>query len=305
LTTGAELIGKSWPPATYEIGREKIREYATAVGETNPIYFQPDEAVRAGFSALAAPPMFCAVYCAPAMARAAFDPALGIDRARLVHGEQDFEWAEPVCAGDAITTTCELADVHMSGANAFYVFDSISRNQDGEETLRARYTGIVRGPKSRDADAEPATAARAAASPSATKQGLPGELSPGHEIPEFKFTPDKYVPFRYAGASGDFTPIHIDADFARAVGLPGIILHGLYTMALVARGQVEAAGGDPRALRRLRVQFRGVALPEIEISVGGRVKEVVNGTAVIETWAAQAGRRIVRNAESVLTTRRT
>src|SRR5205823_8394266 len=95
----------------------------------------------------------------------------------------------------------------------------------------------------------------------------------GDQIPELKMPPDKYLPHRYAGASGDYNPIHIDPEFARAVGLPGNILHGLYSMAQVARGMSAAAGGDPRVLRRLSVQFRGMGMPEQEIAVTGTVRE--------------------------------
>jgi acyl dehydratase len=117
---------------------------------------------------------------------------------------------------------------------------------------------------------------------------------------ELKITPDKYLPHRYAGASGDFNPIHIDPEFARQVGLPGNILHGLYTMAQVARANVNAAGGDPRALKRLSVQFRGMGVPEREITVTGTVKEERDGRVVVETEAEQAGKRIIRNAEAEL-----
>ena len=126
------------------------------------------------------------------------------------------------------------------------------------------------------------------------------EMRAGEPIPVLRVTPDKYLPHRYAGASGDFNPIHIDPEFAKSVGLPSTILHGLYTMALVARASVAAAGGDPRALRRLSVQFRGMAVPEQEIVVTGSVREVDGGRVVIETEAQQAGKRIVRNAEAEL-----
>jgi acyl dehydratase len=120
----------------------------------------------------------------------------------------------------------------------------------------------------------------------------------GENIPELKITPDKYLPHRYAGASGDFNPIHIDPEFAKAVGLPGNILHGLYGMAQVARAQVQAAGGDPRSLKRLSVQFRGMGFPEQEITVTGTVKDERDGRLVIETVAEQAGNQIIRNAEA-------
>jgi acyl dehydratase len=127
-----------------------------------------------------------------------------------------------------------------------------------------------------------------------------GELNPGDAIVELRVTPDKYLPHRYAGASGDFNPIHIDVEFAKAVGLPQNILHGLYSMGIVARGCVEAACGDPRALKRLRVQFRGMGVPEQEIAVTGTVSEVGDGRATVEVEAAQGDNRIIRNAEAEL-----
>ncbi len=126
------------------------------------------------------------------------------------------------------------------------------------------------------------------------------ELNVGDAIPELRVTPDKYLPHRYAGASGDFNPIHIDNDFAQMVGLPRNILHGLYSMAQVARAQSEAAGGDPRALKRLSVQFRGMGVPEEEIVVTGTVVERKGDQVVIATEAFQAGNGIVRNAEAEL-----
>ena len=126
-------------------------------------------------------------------------------------------------------------------------------------------------------------------------------MEPGDQIPELKVTPDKSLPYRYAGASGDFNPIHIDPEFAKAVGLPGNILHGLYDMALVARANVQAAGGDLRKLKRLSVQFRGMGFPEQEITVSGTVKEVRDGRAIIDTVAEQGGNKIIKNAEAELT----
>ena len=124
------------------------------------------------------------------------------------------------------------------------------------------------------------------------------DLNPGDSIPEVKVTPDKYLPHRYAGASGDFNPIHIDNDFATMVGLPRNILHGLYSMAQVARAQTEAAGGDPRTLKRLKVQFRGMGVPEEEIVVTGTVRERDGDTVIVDTEATQAGNGIIRNAEA-------
>ncbi len=122
----------------------------------------------------------------------------------------------------------------------------------------------------------------------------------GDPVPELKVTPDKYLPHRYAGASGDFNPIHIDDEFAKAVGLPRNILHGLYSMGLVARANAALSGGDPRALRRLSVQFRGMGMPEQEIVVSGTVKSVEGNRVVVDTVATQGDTSIVKNAEAEL-----
>lgn len=120
-------------------------------------------------------------------------------------------------------------------------------------------------------------------------------LQSGEQIPELKVTPDKYLPVRYAGASGDFNPIHTDKEFATAVGLPSNILHGLYSMAQVARALTDAGGG-PESLQSLTVQFRGMGLPEQEITVSGTVREVADGVATVDTVAEQNGTQIIRNA---------
>jgi acyl dehydratase len=125
------------------------------------------------------------------------------------------------------------------------------------------------------------------------------DLSVGEQIPEVRIIPDKFLTVRYAGASGDFNPIHIDEEFAKAVGLPGRILHGLWTMAQVARAQTEAAGG-PEHLKRLSVQFRGMGVPEQEVVVSGTVRESADGRAIVDTVAEQAGKQIIRNAEAEL-----
>ena len=126
------------------------------------------------------------------------------------------------------------------------------------------------------------------------------DLKQGDSLPELRVTPDACLTKRYAEASGDSNPIHIDPEFAKSVGLPGAILHGLYSMAQVARAHTEAAGGDPRALKRLSVQFRGMGFPEQEIVVSATVKESSDGRIVTDTVAAQGDNRIIRNAEAEL-----
>jgi 3-hydroxybutyryl-CoA dehydratase len=124
------------------------------------------------------------------------------------------------------------------------------------------------------------------------------DFNVGDQVPELRVTPDKYLPHRYAGASGDFNPIHIDDEFAKAVGLPRNILHGLFSMGLVARANAALAGGDPRALKKLSVQFRGMGMPEQEIVVSGTVRSVDGDRVVVDTVAAQGETQIIKNAEA-------
>ena len=140
--------------------------------------------------------------------------------AAMVHGGQVFEWGEPVCSGDEITTTSKCLSIEEKDGKGFYVFETVSVNQDG---------------------------ARSCAAPGPTSSGGSemSDLNVGDAVPELRVTPDKYLPHRYAGASGDFNPIHIDDEFAKMVGLPRNILHGLYSMGLVAR----ANAASPAATR--------------------------------------------------------
>jgi acyl dehydratase len=125
-------------------------------------------------------------------------------------------------------------------------------------------------------------------------------LNAGDQIPEQRVTPDKYLPHRYAGASGDFNPIHIDDELAKAVGLPRNLLHGLYSMGLVAKANAAVADGDPRALKRLSVQMRGMGVPEAEIVVTGTVKSADGNRVVIDTVAQQGETTLIKNAEAEL-----
>jgi acyl dehydratase len=144
LAINEDLKGKTYPPFEYEVGREKIREYARAVGEDNPIYFEPDAARAAGFRNVVAPPMFCVVYSAGAMGPAILDPDLAINLMMMVHGQQDFEWGEPVVAGDVITTEVEVKNLYEKDGKEFYIWESSSKNQDGKSTVKGTWTNIVR-----------------------------------------------------------------------------------------------------------------------------------------------------------------
>ncbi|HUR86452.1 MAG TPA: MaoC family dehydratase N-terminal domain-containing protein [Solirubrobacteraceae bacterium] len=143
VDTGA--VGKNYPPATYAVGREKIREYALAVGETNLLHLDVEAARAAGHEDVVAPPMFAVVYALPSVIPAIFDPEVGIDFARMVHGGQEFEWGQLVVAGDEISTAVAVSEISERGDNSFFVFESTSENQRGETVCVGRWTNIVRG----------------------------------------------------------------------------------------------------------------------------------------------------------------
>ena len=145
MPVNTKAIGKQYDHVVYAVGREKIREYARAVGETNPVHLDLDAARAAGFADLVAPPMFAVVYSAPAVGPPIFDPEIELNFAMMVHGGQEFVWGEPVVAGDEITTTASVKDISERDGRGYYVFESVSVNQSGEEVCRGTWTNIVRG----------------------------------------------------------------------------------------------------------------------------------------------------------------
>jgi acyl dehydratase len=140
-----EAIGKQWPATEYEVGKEKIREYATVIGLDNPVHFDREAAKAAGYREVVAPPMFCVVYSAPALTPAMFDPEVGINFAAMVHGGQEFEWGEPACSGDQITTSAKCREIFEKDGKGFYVFETVSVNGNGDQVVCGTWTNIVRG----------------------------------------------------------------------------------------------------------------------------------------------------------------
>jgi acyl dehydratase len=140
-----DAIGKEWPTTTYEVGKEKIGEYARVIGIDNPVHFDRTAAREAGFRDVVAPPMFCVVYSAPALAPAMFDDEVAMNFAAMVHGGQEFAWEEPACSGDEIATTAKCLEIFEKDGKGFYVFETNSVNQNGDQVVKATWTNIVRG----------------------------------------------------------------------------------------------------------------------------------------------------------------
>jgi acyl dehydratase len=145
MPVNAQAVGKTYEPTIYAVGREKIKEYALAVGETNPVYLDVEAARAAGYADVVAPPMFAVVYSSPAVGPSIFDPDLEINFPMMVHGAQEFEWGPLVVAGDEITTTASVKDISERAGLGYYVFETISTNQRGEQVSGGTWTNIVRG----------------------------------------------------------------------------------------------------------------------------------------------------------------
>ena len=145
MPVNAQAVGKTYEPVVYAVGREKIKEYAHAVGETNPVHLDVEAARAAGYADVVAPPMFAVVYSSPAVAVPMLDPELEINFAMLVHGGQEFTWGPLVVAQDEITTIASVKDISERAGLGYYVLETISTNQRGEQVCRGTWTNIVRG----------------------------------------------------------------------------------------------------------------------------------------------------------------
>ena len=141
----AKFIGKEYPVTEYEIGREKMKEYAAAVGDMNPMYHDREAGKKSKYGDNIAPPNFAAVYNLMGCAQMFFDAELSLNFAMLVHGEQDFEFVKPVMPGDVITTTGKIVDIAVKGNNDVVKFEARSTNQDGELVTIGRATFVIRG----------------------------------------------------------------------------------------------------------------------------------------------------------------
>ncbi|MDP4013785.1 MAG: MaoC family dehydratase N-terminal domain-containing protein [Candidatus Nanopelagicales bacterium] len=146
MAINQSFVGKAYPKApVYEVGREKIREFATAIGDFNPAYHNVDAARELGHDDLIAPPTFPFVLTIKSLALAMFDPDLGLDYGRVVHGEQHFDYVRPIQAGDRLTVSTVIDDIHASGSNEFLTAKSEVRTSDGELVVTTREVIVSRG----------------------------------------------------------------------------------------------------------------------------------------------------------------
>jgi acyl dehydratase len=262
-----EFIGREYPPLSATVTLEALQNYARAYNDGNPRYF--DAAAPGG---IVAPPMFGVVVTWMSVVGAVGDPALGADLLRLLHAEQDMEFLAPLRPGDEITTVARVASIEARPGGEAMALELNSRNRAGAPVLRTVFGIFIRAAR-RDRSAT--GRAERPVSPS------------GDSMLAVEQTIDRDQTFRYAEASGDRNPIHVDENVAKMAGLPGIVVHGLCTMAFTSKVMIDGlCGGDPVRLRRLRVQFSRPVFPGQSITT--RVWAITT-----KMWAdgERAGRR--------------
>jgi acyl dehydratase len=235
------FIGREYPPKTISVTREALQKYARAYNDENPRYF--DEAA----GEIVAPPMFGVVVTWMSVVEAIGDPQLGADLLRLLHSEQDMEFVAPLRPGDEISATARIASIEARPGGEAMMLELYSRNRAGEVVLKTQFGIFIRAAR-RDRSAAPRAERTAAPS--------------GDPILAATQTIELDQTFRYAEASGDINPIHVDENVAKMAGLPGIIVHGLCTMAFASKVIIDGlCGGNPERLKRLRAQFSRPVFP--------------------------------------------
>ncbi|MCP4004365.1 MAG: dehydratase [bacterium] len=242
MPMNTELVGRSYPETRYRVSTEATQKYALATNDFNPRFFE-------GAPDLIAPPVFPVVYHPRALGQAIGDPELGIDFKRALHGEQDMRFHAPIRPDDEITTAARIESIRAKGTGETITLDLVSHNQNGVLVESTLFTLFVRGPSGAPSNDREKSAAERPAPASDPIARVAQQL-------------DDDQTFRYSEASGDRTKIHLDEGAARRAGLPGIIGHGLCTMAFVSRALIdELADGDPTRLARLSLRFAQPVIP--------------------------------------------
>ncbi len=234
------LIGKQYPAHDYGVTAEAVGKYARAYNEENPLFFEagPSHGVLA-------PPMFGVVLGWLPIMTVVTDSELNVDVLRLLHAEQDMRFVLPVVSGDIITSTASLVDIEDRTGGEAFTLAVDSTNQRGQTVQHMRFTAFIRGERRRGRSF-------GAFGPSPQVQPL---LRVAQSI-----DPDQT--YRYADASGDRNPIHLDENIARMAGLPGIIVHGLCTMAFTSKVMIDhLCEREPSRLKRLRARFSRPVFP--------------------------------------------
>ena len=238
----AELIGKKYTESTYEVTAEAIEKYARATNDLNERYLG---------EGVVASPVFPIVAAFNSFMEAAMDPELGADLLRLVHGQEEHLLHAPIAPGDILTVVPMLESVESQDAGETFTVAAAITKEDGSPAADVRGTMFIRGTGDRRAAAAAASSDAPASEP----------------VYEETTKVDEDQTFRYAEASGDRNPIHLDENTARTAGLPGIILHGMCTMAIATKGAVDGlAGGDPTRVRRVSVRFSRPVIPGVELT---------------------------------------
>ncbi|HZC45885.1 MAG TPA: MaoC/PaaZ C-terminal domain-containing protein [Candidatus Acidoferrum sp.] len=235
-------VGREYPPVTTNVTLDSIQNYARAYNDDNPAFF---DASRAG--GIVAPPMFGVTVTWDALMKAMMDPDLHVDLLRLVHGEQDMEFPNPIRPGDEITAFAKIISIETKASGETLTVGLNALNQEGQSVQRTLFSAFIRGARNRDAAA------------SGQRAVEPDRAAPAFTVAQ---TIDKDQTYRYADASGDRNPIHVDENIAKMAGLPGIIVHGLCTMAFTSKVAIDQLClSDPNRLKRLCVRFSRPVLP--------------------------------------------
>jgi acyl dehydratase len=299
------LVGKEYPPIRYEVGREKLREFAIAVGETDPVYHDEQAARAAGHPDLPAVPTFPVVLGFRAGAAVTGDPELGLDYSRVVHGEQAFSYGRPPRAGDRLLAAARVAAIEAKGRHELLTIATNVTTEAGEPVCQATSLLISRGTAAEGAGSSvapgeaPQPGSEQATSATGPRRSAAG-VAAGDDIGELREPIDRLDLIRYAGASGDFNVIHWSDEAATAVGLPGVIAHGMYSMGVAAR-LVAGWAGDPAALRRLRVRFSAMIRPGQTLVVRGQVAELNGGRAELRfSGADEQGDKVLSKGEATV-----
>jgi acyl dehydratase len=237
-------VGKTYPPVTTEVTLDAIQKYARAYNHDNPAFFDANRP-----NGIVAPPMFAVTVTWNALMTAVLDPSLQADLLRLVHGEQDMEFTNPIRPDDIISASAKIISIETKASGETMTVELNASNQTGQQVNKTLFSAFIRGGRNRDA----------VRAESAERIVEPARGEPNFTVAQ-KIDDDQT--YRYAEASGDRNPSHTDANIAKMAGLPGIILHGLCTMAFTSKVAIDKlCAGDPTRLKRLRVRFSRPVLP--------------------------------------------